>query len=872
MALLHYWNLPVRCPVILMKMAFHGLGMFYKFLKRTKYHQENDADVKRLAWDYGEAPPNGGNGVGRETDNSGTWIQLIEPPDRRDEPESTFREFLKENVKDVYEAEPSAGRAAKDRRRDWLDFGNERKIAVIDRDPENFQLKLERNPKLPELLIRPNTWQIYCQIRALQALQDAPSSAHLPLLRLFESHDCADWPPVDPEPIEASDWMVLTAPNRPGTGEQRRFVEQALGTPDFAFLEGPPGSGKTTAICELVLQLAKRGKRALLCASTHVAVDNVLERLMDDSNPYRDLLIPVRIGDRKNVSEKALRWQLERFVRNERERLLGELNGLSSLTPSQEALREALRHRPSAFVRLVLDAANLVCGTTIGILQHPDIRSGGHASPDFDVLIIDEASKTTFQEFLVPALLAKRWVIVGDPKQLSPYVDDDAMAVNIEACLPDPRLQDVCVDTFIAGRRGSRKRRAVVVAEDEPTRQVYREQCAARDVTLADADHDDHGLPTADIVIGTAAALERKANELPLNLATVRDPEDALHVVHRRADALRPDGRDLEEQPEWASEVGWRLAREYEQRFAEEPDNSSGNRRNTAERLRQEVEELLPVEMTDAERGAEVLERIDRVRRVALPSVLESLRYGFERDPGQRNGMALSDGLPRHVLEPRHVLLSTQHRMHPEIAAFSHEHVYEGAALRTPEDMADKRVWSYPRYAHRAVWRDVCGDFDRRFNRNEDEARSVVDELRHFDEWARVNPCQDGYPWEAAVLTFYRGHEREVRCHLRKWTGQKHEMRHFARGQKERPYLRVELCTIDRFQGHEADVVLISFARPHATCFLESPNRLNVALTRARYQRVVIGNRQGMLRARGTMLEKLARSEPWDTHIDRRQQ
>ena len=58
--------------------------------------------------------------------------------------------------------------------------------------------------------------------------------------------------------------------------------------------------------------------------------------------------------------------------------------------------------------------------TTIGILQHPDIKSGGHASPDFDVLIVDEASKTPFQEFLVPALLAKRWIIVGDPKQLLP--------------------------------------------------------------------------------------------------------------------------------------------------------------------------------------------------------------------------------------------------------------------------------------------------------------------------------------------------------------------------------------------------------------------------------------------------------------------
>ena len=185
--------------------------------------------------------------------------------------------------------------------------------------------------------------------------------------------------------------------------------------------------------------------------------------------------------------------------------------------------------------------------------------------------------------------------------------------------------------------------------------------------------------------------------------------------------------------------------------------------------------------------------------------------------------------------------------------------------------MAIERKWSYRRYAHRSVWRDVRGRFDGRFNCNKDEARSVADELRHFDEWARANPRDDGRPWEAAVLTFYRGQEREVRLHLRKWTRQDRAMRHFARGPK-RPYLRIELSTVDRFQGHEADLVLISFARSHPTSFLESPNRLNVALTRARYQRVVIGHRQAMRRARGALLAALAESEPWEQDIDERKQ
>ena len=878
MALLHYWNLEVHRPEILMSRTVNGLQTFYIFLKRTRDYLKSDASVKRLAWCPGLPPDNGGNRAERADADGGEWIQLTDPPDRLNEPEATSKAFLDENVKEVYEAEPSAERERPDVRRDvQLDFRPDRKITVIDRDPDNFQLKLERVPTLPELILRPNTWQIDCQIRALQTLQNSPSSAHLPLLRLFEGLDHASWLLVEPEPIGAADWMVLSDPDRPGTGEQRQFVEQSLGTPDFAFLEGPPGSGKTTAICELVLQLAKRGKRVLLCASTHVAVDNVLERLMEPSNPSRDLVIPVRIGDRRNVSEKARPWQLEHFVRTERERLLRELGHRHPLTPSQEALRQMLRTGPSAIERMILDAANLVCGTTIGILQHPDIksqrRSNGRRRPEFDVLIVDEASKTPFHEFLVPALLAKRWIIVGDPKQLSPYVDEDAMAVNVEACLDKRRIRDACVDAFTAGRSNVRHRRAVaVVAEDEETHRIYFEQCAARDVVLADADHDDQELPTADLVIGTSSALERRVRELPLDLATVRGPENALHALRRRSDAwLRLAKRDREELTEWASEVGWRLSTLYEQRFAEDLADSNGSRRTTEERLRQEVKELLPVAETGAD-PEKVWREIDRVQRVALPSVLESLRHGFECNPGQRVGSALSDGLPKFVLKPRHVLLSTQHRMHPEIAALSHEHVYEGNALQTPKDMEGRRSWCYTRYAHHAIWRDVFGHFDRRFNCNKDEAQSVVDELRHFDEWAaRVNPPpDDGRPWEAAVLTFYRGQEREVRRSLRKWTGQKHAMRHFTRGPRNQPYLRIELCTVDRFQGHEADIVLISFARPHATSFLESPNRLNVALTRARYQRVVIGNRQAMRRARGTLLRALAETEPWDRDIGRR--
>lgn len=844
-----------------MKSAYYGLGTFYRFLDQSKRHMESDAAVLRLAWKPGVAPS------GDDAAPAGVWIQLEEPPTRPNEPESTFRAFLDENVRELYEL-PAAEDLEPRRRGAQRKFDREFRIEVLDRDPQTTQVLLKRAPRGEELALRPNTLTLQRQIDAIKELQNAPSKSQVPLVRLMQSAQHASWPSCEPTSVD--DWLVLTDDARPGTSEQRDFVRLALATPDFALLEGPPGSGKTTAICELLLQLALQGKRALLCASTHVAVDNVLERLMDERNPHRDLVIPVRIGERRNVSDKARPWQIEHFVKTERERLLRELQRQPALTESQQALLEAIRHErdtnePTAIERMVLDAANVVCGTTIGILQHPDIRKGGIADA-FDVLIVDEASKTTFQEFLVPALYARRWIIVGDPKQLSPYVDDEAMAVNIESCLPDAEVRNACIDVFMAAQGDQRRRVAAVVAGSEAARVAYTAQAAARDVELAHA--GDGNAVHAAVVVGNLDALRKRQADLPLDVATVRAPEGELDQLRRRAHAwLQLEGRSREEQPEWASEVGWRLARLYEQRFAKEVSAAGHGRRSGRDRLRQQVEGLLPADKTGVPPD-EVWSEIDRVRRVALPSILESLRYGFERDPHMRNGTALSDGLPAEVRQKRHVLLHTQHRMHPEIAHLPHMHVYDGDALITPPGVEQSRAWAFPRYESRAVWIDVRGGFQGRFNSNEREARAVLKELREFDRWAAINPRDDGRPWEVAVLTFYRGQERELRTHLRAWSGQRNAMRTFARGPRQRAYLTIELCTVDRFQGHEADLVFITFASARPTIFLESPNRLNVALTRARYQRVIVGDRMAMARSKGTLLGVLAENKDWERSLN----
>jgi superfamily I DNA and/or RNA helicase len=172
--------------------------------------------------------------------------------------------------------------------------------------------------------------------------------------------------------------------------------------------------------------------------------------------------------------------------------------------------------------------------------------------------------------------------------------------------------------------------------------------------------------------------------------------------------------------------------------------------------------------------------------------------------------------------------------------------------------MEAARCWSYR--GPRAVWIHVTGNFDEG-NVNEAEVDAVMAELDDFIRWAhRSGPRGDDRAWEVAVLSFYRGQERALRQRLREATGQHGEYRTFRRHGVE-----ITLCTVDRFQGHEADLVLLTFANPNPSNFLESQNRLNVALTRARYGLRIFGNRHRLGRSEAPLLKEL-QSMPSEVH------
>ena len=86
---------------------------------------------------------------------------------------------------------------------------------------------------------------------------------------------------------------------------QKEAIRFALSSREIALIHGPPGTGKTHTLIELILQLLDRKQRLLVCGPSNISVDNIVERLAPHKIPM------VRLGHPARLLPNVLNHSLE---------------------------------------------------------------------------------------------------------------------------------------------------------------------------------------------------------------------------------------------------------------------------------------------------------------------------------------------------------------------------------------------------------------------------------------------------------------------------------------------------------------------------------------------------------------------------------
>jgi DNA replication ATP-dependent helicase Dna2 len=203
---------------------------------------------------------------------------------------------------------------------------------------------------------------------------------------------------------------IAVTPRTDFNAQQNLAVERALQMRDYLLIHGPPGTGKTSVVAEIVKRLCRQGQRVMLAAFTNQAVDNVLRRL--DAEGFHDY---VRLGHERSTDEAVKGHLLQRLVEE-------DVRCSGAPGDRQVSHLQALRQ--------ILRKASVVASTTATWSSDKhDLSTVAEGETNreesllqFDVAIIDEAGQLTVPAILGALRFAKRFVLVGDEKQLPPLV------------------------------------------------------------------------------------------------------------------------------------------------------------------------------------------------------------------------------------------------------------------------------------------------------------------------------------------------------------------------------------------------------------------------------------------------------------------
>lgn len=172
--------------------------------------------------------------------------------------------------------------------------------------------------------------------------------------------------------------------------KQKLAIQKALSAEDYFLIQGPPGTGKTHTLANLIIEMVKMNKRVLLSGFTHRAIDNVLLKLVEYN--FKDF---IRIGSHEAVDPELYPYLLQEQIKHFDFEQLKDIQTFIASSP--------------------VVSCSSIYATSSNLIN----------KLDFDYTIADEAGQLTETGTISAVLQGKKFILVGDHKQLPPVVQSE---------------------------------------------------------------------------------------------------------------------------------------------------------------------------------------------------------------------------------------------------------------------------------------------------------------------------------------------------------------------------------------------------------------------------------------------------------------
>ena len=216
--------------------------------------------------------------------------------------------------------------------------------------------------------------------------------------------------------------------------EQQRALDLADRADDLALVHGPPGTGKTTVLVEVIRRAVARGEAVLAAAPSNLAVDNLLERLVAAG------VDGVRVGHPARVLPALLEHTLEARVASHEAARIAQGLVREALRLRRDARKRKQRRGPGRFSEarvaerdaraLLAEARALEDRAEEEVLSRAPVVLATLTSLDapalsgrrFPLAVVDEATQAVEPAAYLALLRAERAVLAGDHLQLPPTI------------------------------------------------------------------------------------------------------------------------------------------------------------------------------------------------------------------------------------------------------------------------------------------------------------------------------------------------------------------------------------------------------------------------------------------------------------------